>query len=52
LTSQELQEEFRLRSLLLYTLYKRKVFGFDEIRKIVTEYYRNPKSVLGAYGVS
>lgn len=48
---QELQTEFMKRSKLLYNLYKRKVFGFDDVRQIVNEYYKNPSGVLQKYGV-
>jgi len=52
LTQEKIQEEFAVRARLLYTLYKRKVFGFDDMRKIVNDYYRNPAQVLSAYGIS
>ena len=48
---QKLQEEFLRRSKLLYTLYQKRVFGFDDVRKIITDYYRNPKEVLQQYGM-
>jgi len=49
---QKLQEEFVRRSALLYSLFQRRVFCFDEIRKVINDYYRDPDSVLKAYGVS
>jgi len=51
LTVEELQNEFTNRSKLLYELYRKKVFGFDEVRKVIVDYYRNPKSVLQEYGI-
>ncbi|MEK6792951.1 MAG: type II/IV secretion system ATPase subunit [Nanoarchaeota archaeon] len=48
---QELQNEFSQRSKLLYALYQRKIFGFEEVQKIVVDYYRNPKEVLQRFGV-
>lgn len=48
---QELQKEFTQRSKLLYVLYKKKVFGFEEVQKIVVDYYRNPKEVLDKFGI-
>lgn len=48
---EDLQKEFVLRSKLLYTLYKQRVFGFDEIGKIVNDYYKNPATVLSKYNV-
>ena len=47
----ELQEEFVKRAKLLYTLYKQKIFGFDEMKKIVNSYYKNPEDVLKRYGI-
>ncbi len=46
-----LQDEFVKRAKLLYALYKKKVFSFDDMRKIVTDYYRNPEEVLRRFGV-
>jgi flagellar protein FlaI len=51
ITTVKLQEEFILRAKLLYALYKKKILGFDDMRKIVVDYYRDPKGVLKAYGV-
>ena len=47
----ELQEEFVKRTKLIYTLYQKKIFGFDEIKKIISDYYKNSESVLKQYGV-
>jgi archaeal flagellar protein FlaI len=47
----KLQEEFVKRSKLLYYLYQKRIFGFDDMRKIITDYYRNPGEVLQKYGV-
>ena len=47
----KLQEEFVNRSKLLYALYQKKVFGFEEMKRIVNDYYRDPKGVLRTYGV-
>ena len=48
---EKLQKEFDTRSKLLYELYKRKVFGFDEIQKIINDYYKNPGEVLNKYNI-
>ncbi|MEK6894388.1 MAG: type II/IV secretion system ATPase subunit [Nanoarchaeota archaeon] len=52
LTIEELQKEFLNRSKLIYELYRRKIFGFDEVRKIVVDYYRNSKTVLDKFGIN
>jgi archaeal flagellar protein FlaI len=51
LTMDELQMEFANRTKLLYELYRRKIFGFDEVKKIIVDYYRNPKFVLDKFGI-
>ena len=48
----KLQKELITRAKLLYELYKRKIFGFDEIGKIINEYYKNPIEVLYNFGIS
>jgi len=48
---EELQQEFIRKSKLLFTLYQKKVFGFDEVGKIINEYYKNPETVLAKYGI-
>ncbi len=48
---QELQKDFIMRSHLLYNLYKKKIFGFEEMKQIVNEFYKDPQKVLIKYGV-
>ncbi len=47
----QLQNEFIKRSKLIYNLYNKKIFGFDEMRAIVNDYYKNPEEVLRKHGV-
>ncbi len=47
----KLQSELMIRAKLLYQLYQKKIFGFDEIQKVVNDYYKNPVQVAGNYGV-
>jgi len=47
----ELQLEFARRTKLLYTLLQRKIFAFDQIQDIVTEYYKKPAEVLKRFGI-
>ena len=51
LSTQQLQQEFMQRAKLLYILYQKRIFGFDDVRKIITDYYRNPQEVLQRFGV-
>jgi len=46
---ERLQQELVTRSKLLYALYKNKIFGFDEVGKIINEYYKNPVGILQKY---
>lgn len=48
-TVEELQQDLIMRSRLLYALYKNKVFGFDEVGRIINEYHKNPIEVLQRY---
>jgi len=47
----DLEREFVLRTKLLYELYKKKFVGFNELQRLVNDYYKNPKTVLSKYGV-
>jgi len=51
LTMEKLQKEFSTRAKLLYELSRRKVFGFEEIQRVINDYYKNPAEVLSRYGI-
>ncbi|PIO08617.1 secretion system protein E [Candidatus Pacearchaeota archaeon CG10_big_fil_rev_8_21_14_0_10_34_12] len=46
-----LEIEFRKRAQLIYTLYRKKFFGFKQFQEVVNEYYKKPEEVLKKYGV-
>ncbi len=46
-----IQKEFVLRARLLYELYKRRIFDFDEVGLIINAYYKSPADVLARYNV-
>ncbi len=48
---ESLNKELIMRASLLYELYKKKIFGFYDVGKIINEYYKNPLIVLRKYGV-
>ncbi len=48
---EKLEKEFITRTKLLYELYKQKVFGFEDIQKIINNYYKNPVEVLNKYNI-
>ncbi len=49
---EKLEQEFVTRAKLLYGLYKKKIFGFDDVGGIINEYYKNPVSVLARFGIT
>ncbi len=48
---EKLRLEFLARTRLLYALFKKKIFDFDEIQRIINEYYKNPTQVLNRYDI-
>ena len=48
---EKLEKEFTTRSKLMYALYQQKVFRFEEVQKIINDYYKNPVEVLSFYNV-
>ena len=50
LSREELMGEFSRRTSLIYELYKRRIFGFEDVQKIINEYYKNPIGVLKSLG--
>ncbi len=48
---EKLNKELHIRSVLLFELYRRKIFGFYEIGSIINEFYKNPLEVLKKFGV-
>jgi flagellar protein FlaI len=48
---ERLQRELVVRAKLLYELYKRRIFGFDEVAKIINDYYKNPVELLARFGI-
>jgi len=51
LTKEELYKEFDRRRRLLYELFKRKIFDFEQVQKEINEYYKNPELVLRKFGI-
>jgi len=35
----------------MYKLYQHKIFGFEEVQRIIMEYYKKPKAVLAKFGI-
>ncbi len=49
---EEVQLEFRRRTRLIYELYKKGIFSFEEVREIVRKYYKKPNEILKTYGIN
>jgi len=49
---EKLQQELVIRSKLLYEMYKKKIFSFDEVGRIINDYYKNPILVLNKFGIA
>jgi flagellar protein FlaI len=43
--------EFRRRVLILHKLAQKNIFRFEEVQKIINEYYKNPEEVLKKFGI-
>ncbi|MEK6847968.1 MAG: ATPase, T2SS/T4P/T4SS family [Nanoarchaeota archaeon] len=52
ITLQEIDEEFKIRVKVLYALYQKKVFDYQEFQDIITQYYKRPKEVLAKLGIA
>ncbi|MDP3881567.1 MAG: type II/IV secretion system ATPase subunit [Nanoarchaeota archaeon] len=48
---EKLQGEFVVRTKLIYEMYKRKIFEFEEVQKIINDYYKNPIEVLAKFNI-
>jgi len=52
INQEELDKEFKIRTLLLNELVKRKVFNYKDVQGVVNHYYKNPEAVLTAFGIT
>jgi archaeal flagellar protein FlaI len=51
LNAEEIDLEFRRRVQLIYQLYKKKIFGFEQVQEIITQYNKKPEEVLKKMGI-
>ena len=51
LSKENIQNEFSIRTKIIYELYRRKINDFDTVQKLVNDYYKNPKNVLKQLGL-
>ncbi len=48
----ELEREFKVRTMLLNELAKRKIYGFKEVQDVINHYFKDPEGVLAAFNLS
>ncbi len=48
---EELGKEFANRAKLLYAMNAKKVFGFNEVQKVINQYYKDSDTVLASFGI-
>jgi flagellar protein FlaI len=51
LTMQEIEEEFRKRTQLVYSMMKKGVVEFNQVQEIINKYYKNPQAVLNEFQI-
>ncbi len=51
MTLDELNIEFQKRVKLLYSLYQKKIFEFNQFQDIINQYYKNPQAILSKFGI-
>ena len=51
LSMEEIDKEFRRRVYLLYQLTQQRIYKFEDVQKIISEYYKQPENVLKRYGI-
>jgi len=51
-TIPELEQEYKIRTLILNELMNKKITGFKEVQSLIHQYYKDPKGVLSYLGIS
>jgi len=51
LSIEEIDQEFRRRVYLIYSLAQQKIYNFEEVQKVINEYYKKPEEVLKRFGI-
>lgn len=51
LDAEMLDTEFRRRTQLIYKMYQNKIFRFEDVQRIIIEYYKKPQSILTKFGI-
>lgn len=48
----DLEKQFRERVKLIFQMYKQKIFGFEEVQDVITQYYKKREETIKKFGVS
>ncbi|MFH1151551.1 MAG: type II/IV secretion system ATPase subunit [Nanoarchaeota archaeon] len=48
---EELDLEFRRRVQIIYQLFQRGIFGFEEVQQVISHYYKKPEEILRKFGI-
>jgi len=51
-TMEELEKEFKIRTMLLNELFNKQIFNSVDIQDIINHYYKDPESVLKAFNIT
>ncbi len=52
ITLQEIDAEFKRRVKIIYGLYQKNVFNFQQFQDVVTQYYKKPQEILSKLGIA
>lgn len=51
MTMEDLETDFRRKIQVLYRMYKKGIFKFEEVQAVVNKYYKRPQEVLREFEV-
>ncbi len=51
LRPEQIQQEFQRRTMLLWGMYQKKIFGYREVHQIISAYYKTPEEVLKRFNI-
>jgi len=51
ISREQLNNEFRIRTKLLWAMYQNKIFGFKEVQDIINIYYKAPEQILKKFNI-
>lgn len=48
---EKLQREFSVRAKLLFEMSRKRIWGMEEVQKVINDYYKNPVEVLNRFNI-